>query len=55
MVPVFLLTRRLTGSDSCGVTLAALYLVNFFVGSIHLAAHYEALLPFFLLGAITAP
>jgi uncharacterized membrane protein len=45
-VPLFLMTRRATNSRALAALVAGLYLVNYYVGSIHQASHYEALLPF---------
>ncbi len=44
--PLFLLTRHAANSRALAALTAGLYLVNCYVGSIHQASHYEALLPF---------
>jgi len=44
--PLFLLARHATNSRALAALTAGLYLVNYYVGSIHQASHYEALLPF---------
>jgi uncharacterized membrane protein len=44
--PLFLLTRRATNSRALAALTAGLYLVNYYVGCIHQASYYEALLPF---------
>jgi uncharacterized membrane protein len=51
-VPLFLLTRRATNSPALAVLTAGLYLVNYYVGCIHQASHYEALLPFCIFSAM---
>jgi len=45
-VPLFLLARYATNSRALAALTAGLYLVNYYVGCIHQASHYEALLPF---------
>ncbi|MGO8704717.1 MAG: DUF2079 domain-containing protein [Candidatus Brocadiia bacterium] len=44
--PLFLLARHATNSRALAALTAGLYLVNYYVGCIHQASHYEALLPF---------
>jgi len=51
-VPLFLLTRHATNSRALAALTAGLYLVNYYVGSIHQASHYEALLPFCVFSAM---
>jgi uncharacterized membrane protein len=44
--PLFLLARHATDSRALAALTTGLYLVNYYVGCIHQASHYEALLPF---------
>jgi uncharacterized membrane protein len=51
-VPIFLLTEKLTSNRLLALLMGVLYLFNYYVASVHLASHYEAILPFCLLMAL---